>query len=379
MSRNGQGSGRPEGAPDAIDHAQRRAGADALWRVQPGARITGCSSGTTPISASTTFPPGACFPGMTLRQRVELSFAGGNHPGVSLDDLVERHRKRLEANRDPSSPAVFFDEVGDRIIERTYLPSPGLGWVVIHEDVTAQLSREADLEAQHQRLDAALDSMSYGFCLFDAELPPRSLERVFRRPLRPRPERDCPGDDAARSVPREHRRRPSPGLDGRRDGGSRTRAPGLARRRRDPPVGGRPRQRADRPDQVEADGRRLLGDDPRGHHRGTRPDPGAGAAGDGSRAAEHALRGGRQPHVAGPLHVRCAAGADHLQQALRRPLRPAARDGGSRHDADGDPALPHRPRLPAEEWRRGLHPASGSSWSPGGRTRSTRSSCRTGG
>jgi diguanylate cyclase (GGDEF)-like protein len=100
---------------------------------------------------------------------VELSFAGGNHPGVDLELLADRHRKRLEANRDPASPAVFVDTVGDRIIERTYLPSPGLGWVVIHEDETEQLSRKADLEAQHSRLDAALDSMSYGFCLFDAD------------------------------------------------------------------------------------------------------------------------------------------------------------------------------------------------------------------
>ncbi len=114
-------------------------------------------------------PPDLLAAGMTLRQRVELSFASGNHPGLDLDVLVERHRKRLEANRDPASPAVFFDKVGDRIIERTYLPSPGLGWVVIHEDETAQHARESDLKAQHQRLDAALDSMTYGFCLFDAD------------------------------------------------------------------------------------------------------------------------------------------------------------------------------------------------------------------
>ena len=106
---------------------------------------------------------------MTLRERLGLSFAGGNHLDLDLDALAERHRTRLEANRDPASPVVFYDPVGDRVIERTYLPSPGLGWVVIHEDVTEQHAREADLQAQHRRLDAALDSMSYGFCLFDAD------------------------------------------------------------------------------------------------------------------------------------------------------------------------------------------------------------------
>jgi PAS domain-containing protein len=168
MNRDGGGPARADGAPDATTMLS-----DALARMPYG--VSAWSEDHRLLFWNDAYlrlygiPAESLFPGMTIRERVELSFAGGNHPGVSPDYLVERHRKRLEANRDPASPAVFVDEVGDRIIERTYLPSPGLGWVVIHEDETEQLSREADLAAQHQRLDAALDSMSYGFCLFDSE------------------------------------------------------------------------------------------------------------------------------------------------------------------------------------------------------------------
>ncbi len=112
---------------------------------------------------------GSLYPGMPLDERVKISLERGNHPGSSLDQLVEQHRKRLDADQDPAAHAVYLDRVGGRIIERTYLPSPGSGCVVIHEDETARRVRETDLEAQHRRLDAALDSMTYGFCLFDAD------------------------------------------------------------------------------------------------------------------------------------------------------------------------------------------------------------------
>lgn len=168
MDGIGQGSDRPEDATEAMIMLS-----EALARMPYG--VSAWSHDHRLLFWNNAYlrlyglPGDRLRRGMTIRERVELSFSEGNHPGISLDHLVERHLSRLEANRDPASPAIFVDQVGDRFIERTYLPSPGRGWVVIHEDETEQLSRESDLNAQHKRLDAALDSMSYGFCLFDAE------------------------------------------------------------------------------------------------------------------------------------------------------------------------------------------------------------------
>jgi diguanylate cyclase (GGDEF)-like protein len=108
-------------------------------------------------------------PGMTLRDMLALSCRGRDVEPDRFRMIVERHERRLEGTADPRHPTVHVDRVGDLIVERTYLAIPGLGWVVIHEDETAQLRREADLRAQHSRIDLALDSMDYGFSLFDGD------------------------------------------------------------------------------------------------------------------------------------------------------------------------------------------------------------------
>ncbi|HET7714726.1 MAG TPA: PAS-domain containing protein, partial [Bauldia sp.] len=168
MRRKEPGSGRTAPATEAMIMLE-----DALSRMPYG--ISAWSEDFRLLFWNDAYlrlydiPPEAMLPGMSLRERIEMSVAVGNHPGESIDYLVARHRRRLEASRDPASPAVYVDKVGERLIERTYLPSPGHGWIVVHEDETAQHRREADLQAQHRRLDAALDSMSYGFCLFDSD------------------------------------------------------------------------------------------------------------------------------------------------------------------------------------------------------------------
>ena len=113
--------------------------------------------------------PESVFVGMTLADRVSLAFLDGNDLEESLDEMVGRHQRRHEMNSDPTKPAVYVDKVGDRFIERTYLPSPGRGWVVIHEDETEQLAREAQLARQNMLLDAAVNHMAQGLCMFDAD------------------------------------------------------------------------------------------------------------------------------------------------------------------------------------------------------------------
>ena len=115
-------------------------------------------------------PAEALRRGMTLRERLALSFIDRDLSPERFDLIVERHRKRLATSTDPAEPAVHVDRIGDLVVERTYLVCPGLGWVVLHEDETAQLKREEATRAYHRRIDLALESMEYGFCLLDGDL-----------------------------------------------------------------------------------------------------------------------------------------------------------------------------------------------------------------
>jgi diguanylate cyclase (GGDEF)-like protein/PAS domain S-box-containing protein len=60
-------------------------------------------------------------------------------------------------------------EIGDgRIIAVVNQPMTGGGWVATHEDVTEKVRAEKVNEKQKLQLDAALENMSQGLCMFDA-------------------------------------------------------------------------------------------------------------------------------------------------------------------------------------------------------------------
>jgi len=106
-------------------------------------------------------------PGMSLETVIELTVAAGNHPGMAAADLYPAYRDRLARTSDPTLPLVYEKSIGGRTIKTTHMRRPGIGWVVIHEDITESRRRESATREQHRQLDAALDSMPYGFCLWD--------------------------------------------------------------------------------------------------------------------------------------------------------------------------------------------------------------------
>ena len=114
--------------------------------------------------------------GLSLREVGEITVAAGNHPGKSVDEVESTFAGWLEAQTDTHIPTVHEKVIRDRIIISTYLRAPGLGWVVTHQDVTeerramqALADREADLARQNFRFDAAVNNMSQGLCMFDAD------------------------------------------------------------------------------------------------------------------------------------------------------------------------------------------------------------------
>lgn len=113
-------------------------------------------------------------PGMPLEALVRMSIALGNHPGLSAEAFLTAYKKELLDNRGGARAKSQERASGGRIIETAHVFSPGLGWVVTHEDVTEEIAtseliqrRKRELERQNMRLDAAVNNISQGLSMFD--------------------------------------------------------------------------------------------------------------------------------------------------------------------------------------------------------------------
>ena len=122
------------------------------------------------------FKESTIYRGISLEAVVELSARMGNHPGVTPDEFAESYRAELMANRGGARSKTQETLAAGRTIETAHIFSPGLGWVVTHEDVTEEIAsseiiqkRKRELERQNIRLDAAVNNISQGLCMFDAK------------------------------------------------------------------------------------------------------------------------------------------------------------------------------------------------------------------
>ena len=112
--------------------------------------------------------------GMTLEAVVKLSSEMGNHPDQSPEEFLAAYKVELLANRGGARSKVRERVAGERWLETAHAYSPGLGWVVTHEDVTEEIAsseiiqkRKRELERQNIRLDAAVNNISQGLCMYD--------------------------------------------------------------------------------------------------------------------------------------------------------------------------------------------------------------------
>jgi len=122
------------------------------------------------------FAPARIDKGMSLDAVVALSVEMGNHPGQSAESFLSAYKAQLLANRG-GARAKFRELIhAGRTVETVHVYAPGLGWVVTHEDVSEQIAdaesvqrRRRELEQQNIRLDAAVNNISLGLCMFDAQ------------------------------------------------------------------------------------------------------------------------------------------------------------------------------------------------------------------
>jgi len=120
------------------------------------------------------FPSSRIKKGMSLESVVKLSAQMGNHPDQSPEEFLKGYKQELLQNRGGARSKVRELVQGGRTLETGHVYSPGLGWVVTHEDVTEEIAsseimqkRKRELERQNLRLDAAVNNISQGLCMYD--------------------------------------------------------------------------------------------------------------------------------------------------------------------------------------------------------------------
>jgi diguanylate cyclase (GGDEF)-like protein/PAS domain S-box-containing protein len=111
--------------------------------------------------------PGLCFRDLITHRKETGTFDGD----------VEAYRAELMRALAKGEPGMFIAQTTDgRSIQIVNQPLPDGGWVATHEDVTerqrlleARTEAERLLRGQKVQLDAALNNMIQGLCMFDAE------------------------------------------------------------------------------------------------------------------------------------------------------------------------------------------------------------------
>jgi diguanylate cyclase (GGDEF)-like protein len=115
--------------------------------------------------------------GITLAEISELTIRLGNHPGATPAQMLALYTERLETARNSHAPVRSQKPIRGRMILTTHTYLPAIGWVVMHEDITEQTEQkwlseltEKSLDTQSRRFNAALENMSHGLSIFDADM-----------------------------------------------------------------------------------------------------------------------------------------------------------------------------------------------------------------
>jgi diguanylate cyclase (GGDEF)-like protein len=99
--------------------------------------------------------PESIYPGMTLREIIDLRFEAGSFPAMSRE---EYHAWRNDISVSPQSSDSVVELKNGRIIEIHHRPMPDGGWVATHEDITDR--RAAEAKIAHMALHDALTGLS---------------------------------------------------------------------------------------------------------------------------------------------------------------------------------------------------------------------------
>ena len=109
--------------------------------------------------------PDIIKPGCSIRYLVQQRIAAGTF--FSVDP--EKYIADLTASMEKKNPINATMNLTDgRVITVISQPIADGGWVVTHEDVTDKVQAENVIKNQKQQINAALNNMAQGICMFDA-------------------------------------------------------------------------------------------------------------------------------------------------------------------------------------------------------------------
>jgi diguanylate cyclase (GGDEF)-like protein len=111
--------------------------------------------------------PEVIKPGISHRQVIEHWVARGHSPGLSAEELYKRRMREI---RRGEASVGFLTRRDGRIIQAISSPMSDGGWVSSCEDVTERLRYEEELKQQNLLLDAALENMAHGLCVYDSDM-----------------------------------------------------------------------------------------------------------------------------------------------------------------------------------------------------------------
>ncbi|HMK79155.1 MAG TPA: PAS-domain containing protein [Xanthobacteraceae bacterium] len=110
--------------------------------------------------------PAVVKPGISYREILAHAIALGRHGDIGVDEL---YAQRIERIRRRTAAAQLITLSDGSVIETAVRPVGDGGWVSAHEDITARLRNAEALREQNLLFDAALNNMSQGLCMFDAD------------------------------------------------------------------------------------------------------------------------------------------------------------------------------------------------------------------
>jgi diguanylate cyclase (GGDEF)-like protein len=111
--------------------------------------------------------PEVIKPGITHRQVIEHWVSRGHGPGLSAEEIYKRRMREI---RRGEASVGFLTRRDGRIIQAVSSPMRDGGWVSSCEDVTERLRYEEELKRQNFLLDAALENMAHGLCVYDSDM-----------------------------------------------------------------------------------------------------------------------------------------------------------------------------------------------------------------
>lgn len=118
---------------------------------------------------------GELHEGIAFSELLDLCVRSGSFPGRTAEQVAAMYQDLLRSGGGENG-FVYRSDVRGRVIETRQAAAPGIGWVITHEDVTNEVAaeriareREAELSLRTMRLDAAVNNMAQGLCMFDAD------------------------------------------------------------------------------------------------------------------------------------------------------------------------------------------------------------------